>query len=371
LRVPLTVAADDGLRTVRALRTSSSGRALLVLVGVAFGVVLLAILGMSRQVATPWPLSLLLGPPCVVLAAAAARTVPVTTRPADRAEKVLRGLLAGAAPVVLVWVLLVATNAPHMIGIAASPLALSGAVLAVRRAANRTDLFPEGHGLARMWQSVDDTDPLVNCLPLLCRSLKRSVDVVVAAAILVLSLPVLVIAAVAILAEGRGGVVFAQTRVGLGGRPFRMYKLRTMRPANDDGEHKAYVSELIRGQGQPQGGIYKLVADDRRTRVGRILRLLSLDELPQLWNVLRGDMSVVGPRPPLSAEVALYDEVARCRMATKPGLTGLWQVSGRSRLSFQEMVELDIRYWQQWSPLLDLRILARTPKAVLWDRETA
>jgi lipopolysaccharide/colanic/teichoic acid biosynthesis glycosyltransferase len=369
--VPLTVAADDGRRTVRALRTPSSGRALLVLAGVVLGVVLLAILRTSRQMATPWPLSLLLGPPCVVLAAAAAGTVPVTTRPADRVEKVLRGLLAGAAPVVLLWVLLMATNAPRVTGIAASPLLLSGAVLAVRRAANRTYLLPEGHSTAKLWRSVDGTGPPVNYLPLLCRLLKRTVDVVVAAAVLVLSLPVLVIAAVAILAEGPGGVVFAQTRVGLGGRPFRMYKLRTMRPANDDGEHKAYVSELIRGQGQPQGGIYKLVADDRRTRVGRILRMFSIDELPQLWNVLRGDMSVVGPRPPLSAEVALYDQAAWRRMATKPGLTGLWQVSGRSRLSFQEMVELDVRYWQQWSPLLDVRILLRTPKAVLWGRETA
>ncbi len=144
-----------------------------------------------------------------------------------------------------------------------------------------------------------------------------------------------------------------------------------MRAGSNDGEHRAYVAALINGEGEPQDGMYKIVDDHRRTTVGKLLRSFSIDELPQLWNVLRGDMSVIGPRPPLPEEAALYDRATWARMAVKPGLTGLWQVSGRSRLSFEEMVELDIRYWREWSPLLDLRILARTPKAVLWSRDTA
>ncbi len=204
-----------------------------------------------------------------------------------------------------------------------------------------------------------------------CRLFKRSLDIVVALVTLVATLPVLVLAALALVAESPGGTFFVQTRVGLAGRPFRIMKLRTMRVGNDDKKHRAYVAALIRGEGEPQDGMYKIVDDDRRTRVGRWLRSLSIDELPQLWNVLRGDMSVVGPRPPLPEEAALYDQAAWARMAMKPGLTGLWQVNGRSRLSYEEMIELDVRYGQEWSPLLDLRILLRTPKAVLWSRDTA
>jgi lipopolysaccharide/colanic/teichoic acid biosynthesis glycosyltransferase len=210
-----------------------------------------------------------------------------------------------------------------------------------------------------------------NGLPPLCRLLKRTVDIVVAVVTLVATLPILVLAAVALVAESPGGAFFVQTRVGLAGRPFRIVKLRTMRVGSDDKEHRAYVVALIRGEGESQDGIYKIVDDDRRTRIGRWLRSLSIDELPQLWNVLRGEMSVVGPRPPLPEEAALYDQVAWARMAMKPGLTGLWQVNGRSRLSFEEMIELDVRYGREWSPLLDLRILMRTPKAVLWSRDTA
>ncbi|MGI8983771.1 MAG: sugar transferase [Acidimicrobiales bacterium] len=204
-----------------------------------------------------------------------------------------------------------------------------------------------------------------------CRLFKRSLDIVVALVTLVATLPVLVLAALALVAESPGGVFFVQRRVGLAGRPFRIVKLRTMRVGNDDREHRVYVAALIRGEGEPQDGIYKIIDDDRRTRIGRWLRSLSIDELPQLWNVLRGDMSVVGPRPPLPEEAALYDQATWSRMATKPGLTGLWQVNGRSRLSFEEMIELDVRYAREWSPLLDLRILLRTPKAVLWNRDTA
>ncbi len=338
--------------------------------GVALGVVLPALLAFS-QTGSRWPLPVLFVPPCLILAAVATSTVPATRRPADRAEKVLRGMLAAAVPMVALSVLFVAKDPSQTAVLAASTLVPTAGLLAAWRAAERRDPPPREEGAATLPQPTFAAGLAVHRLPLLCRLLKRSVDVVVGGAVLVLALPVLALAAVTILVEGRGGVLFTQTRVGSGGRPFRMYKLRTMRPANHDGEHHAYVAELIRGQGRPQGGIYKLVADDRRTRVGRVLRTFSIDELPQLWNVLRGDMSVVGPRPPLPAEVALYDEAAWARMAAKPGLTGLWQVSGRSRLSFHEMVQLDVRYWQEWSPLLDLRILLRTPKAVLWGRDTA
>ncbi len=338
------------------------------MVGVALGVVLPPLLAFS-QAGSTWPLAVVFGPLCLFLAAVAASTVPVARRPADRAEKVLRGMLAAAAPMVVLSVLFVAKDAFQMVFLAASTLVPTAGLVAAWSAAERRESPPTGQGT--LPQLVYGAGLPVDPLPLLCRWLKRSVDVVVGSALLVLVLPVLAFAALTIVVDGRGGVLFSQTRVGSGGRPFRMYKLRTMRPANHDGEHRAYVAELIRGQGRPQGGIYKLVADDRRTRVGCILRSFSIDELPQLWNVLRGDMSVVGPRPPLPDEVALYDEAAWARMAAKPGLTGLWQVSGRSRLSFEEMVDLDVRYWQQWSPLLDLRILLRTPKAVLWGRDTA
>ncbi|HEV2767086.1 MAG TPA: sugar transferase [Acidimicrobiales bacterium] len=291
----------------------------------------------------------------------------MTTRPVDRAEKALRGLVAAAVPVVASLVLAEVSTVSASALVIVPVLIVAGGVVVARRSGGQQAALSETGGATELGGLGIPAQPL----PLLCRWLKRSVDVVVAGTVLVLGLPVLAFAAVAIAVEGRGGVLFSQTRVGCNGRRFRMYKLRTMRPANDEGQHRAYVAELIRGEGRAQDGMYKLVADDRRTRVGRVLRSFSIDELPQLWNVLRGDMSVVGPRPPLPAEVALYDEAAWARMAVNPGLTGLWQVSGRSRLSFQEMVELDVRYWQEWSPLLDLRILLRTPKAVLWGRETA
>ena len=117
-----------------------------------------------------------------------------------------------------------------------------------------------------------------------------------------------------------------------------------------------------------QDGIYKLTRDPRVTKVGRVLRQFSLDELPQLVNVIRGEMSVVGPRPPLVDEVEHYDARAWQRLRVKPGLTGLWQVSGRSELSFPEMIELDIRYWQEWSFASDLVILLRSPLVFLFSR---
>jgi lipopolysaccharide/colanic/teichoic acid biosynthesis glycosyltransferase len=212
-----------------------------------------------------------------------------------------------------------------------------------------------------------DTAPLTNVQ----RVLKRTLDVLGAAVLLLLLLPVLGVAAVAVRLDTPGPVLFAQERIGRGGRTFRILKLRSMSVGNDDSAHRAYVARLVRGEADAEGGVFKLVSDPRVTRVGRVIRRYSVDELPQLWNVLRGDMSLVGPRPALPDEVALYDSRARQRLAVKPGVTGLWQVSGRCELSFQQMIDLDVSYWQRWSLVRDLHILARTPLAALSGRGAA
>jgi lipopolysaccharide/colanic/teichoic acid biosynthesis glycosyltransferase len=165
--------------------------------------------------------------------------------------------------------------------------------------------------------------------------------------------------------ETPGSPLFRQTRIGRSGQPFRLYKLRTMVAGNSPAEHHAYVTGLIRGKAAAHAGMFKMVADPRITRVGRVLRRYSVDELPQLWNVLKGDMSLVGPRPPLPYEVDLYTAHDWRRLRVKPGLTGLWQVTGRSTMPFDEMVELDIRYWQTWTLQMELSILLRTPLVVV------
>ena len=200
---------------------------------------------------------------------------------------------------------------------------------------------------------------------------KRVLDVALAAGLLVLTCPVTALAATAIRLETPGPVLFCQERVGRNGRRFQIYKLRTMAVDNDDSEHRAYVAALMQGQADRRGGVFKLVADRRVTRVGRLLRRLSIDELPQLLNVLRGDMSMVGPRPPLPSEAELYDTRARQRLAVKPGITGLWQVSGRCLLSYQEMIALDLQYCRSSSVATDLGILLRTPASVLSRRGAA
>src|SRR3954454_16375203 len=199
---------------------------------------------------------------------------------------------------------------------------------------------------------------------------KRAIDVVGATIGVLLSIPIIAIAMVAIALESRGAVLYPQTRVGRDGRLFRVHKLRTMRAGNDDSEHAAYVAALIAGDASRHGNLFKLRDDARCTRVGRFLRHTSIDELPQLWNVLLGDMSLVGPRPSTPEEADLMDARARHRQDVKPGMTGLWQVSGRSRLGYEEMIDLDLQYTRSWSPVDDLRILARTPFAV-FRRETA
>jgi lipopolysaccharide/colanic/teichoic acid biosynthesis glycosyltransferase len=197
------------------------------------------------------------------------------------------------------------------------------------------------------------------------RLFKRTVDLLLAPILLLVTLPVIVAAAVAIRLDSAGPALFRQIRVRSGGRRFVFYKLRTMAVENDESVHQSYIAALIRGSAPAFDGVFKLAADPRITRVGRWIRRFSIDELPQLWNVIRGDMSLIGPRPPLPREVALYDRRSAQRLHLKPGLTGLWQTSGRCQLSFHQMVDLDLDYARSWSPWLDLKILLCTPLALL------
>lgn len=207
-------------------------------------------------------------------------------------------------------------------------------------------------------------------LPGAARLVKRASDVVLAALALVVLAPVWLLVALLIKLDSRGPIFYRQERVGMDGRIFLFVKFRTMRVGADDRMHREYQRKYIAGQpdtnlGDTTRPVYKLHTDPRVTRVGRVLRRLSLDELPQLLNVLRGDMSVVGPRPPIPYEVEAYALRHRKRLDMKPGLTGLWQVSGRNRLSFEEMVRLDLFYIENWSLLLDLKIILRTLPVML------
>ena len=184
--------------------------------------------------------------------------------------------------------------------------------------------------------------------------MKRAIDVIVAASGLIVLSPLLMLIALAIKLESPGPVIFRQVRVGKGGRHFTVHKFRSMRETAEQ-ERAALLS-----QNEASGPLFKMKDDPRRTRVGALIRRLSLDELPQLYNVLLGEMSLVGPRPPLPSEVEQYQDWHMKRLETWPGITGLWQVSGRSDLSFDEMVLLDIYYVENWSLLLDLQIAFRT-----------
>ena len=190
--------------------------------------------------------------------------------------------------------------------------------------------------------------------------LKSALDRTLAAVLLVLLAPLLLLLAAAIWLDSPGPVLFRQVRVGAGGRTFRCVKLRTMVP-----DAETQLAALAESNEHDGGVLFKMRADPRITKVGRFLRRASLDELPQLLNVVRGDMSLVGPRPPLPAEVDLYAPEARRRLLVKPGITGLWQVSGRSNLSWEDSVRLDLYYVENWSPVLDLTILAKTVVAVI------
>jgi len=202
------------------------------------------------------------------------------------------------------------------------------------------------------------------------RLLKRSSDIVISAASIALLSPFWLLIALLIKLDSKGPIFYTQERVGMDGRLFLVFKFRTMKVGADSETHREYQRAFIAGRAEANLGesgkpTYKLLADPRITRVGKFLRRTSLDEVPQLLNVMMGDMSVVGPRPPIPYEVESYELWHRKRLDMKPGLTGLWQVSGRNRLPFEEMVRLDLFYIENWSLLLDLKIILRTGLVML------
>ncbi|MBX5457559.1 MAG: sugar transferase [Thermogemmatispora sp.] len=202
--------------------------------------------------------------------------------------------------------------------------------------------------------------------------LKRLVDVTVTLALLPLLLVVMGVIAVLIRLDSSGPVFFRQKRLGLNGKEFTLLKFRSMYANSDDYLHREAIRRYMNGDrlssSRQAANPYKLNDDPRITRIGRLLRRTSLDELPQFFNVLHGEMSLVGPRPPLPYEVEQYSERDRLRLAGKPGLTGYWQVYGRSKVDFKTMVEMDIAYLQRQSIWEDLRLIALTPLVMLSGR---
>jgi lipopolysaccharide/colanic/teichoic acid biosynthesis glycosyltransferase len=201
--------------------------------------------------------------------------------------------------------------------------------------------------------------------------LKRALDILGGLAALCLLSPLMLAVAIAVAMSSRGPVIFKQTRIGKGGFPFTFYKFRSMRTDADDSIHLDFVTSLIKsGEATDSAGDasakFKIKSDPRLTSVGRFIRRTSIDELPQLFNVLKGDMSLVGPRPPIPYEATKYQAWhLRRLLSVRPGMTGIWQVEGRSRVPFNEMVRMDLRYIRTCSLWLDLRILAKTVPAVL------
>jgi lipopolysaccharide/colanic/teichoic acid biosynthesis glycosyltransferase len=199
---------------------------------------------------------------------------------------------------------------------------------------------------------------------------KRTLDIVVALLALIALAPVLAALGALIKLDTPGPVLFRQRRLGRDRTPFTMLKLRTMVEGASPEAHLRLIEELASRQPGPRTPELKKLTDDARvTRVGAVLRRWSLDELPQLVNVLAGDMSLVGPRPALDYELAFYEAADFARFGVRPGLSGLWQVSGRAQLGFREMLSLDAEYARNAGPLTDLRVLARTPAALV--RKTA
>jgi exopolysaccharide biosynthesis polyprenyl glycosylphosphotransferase len=194
------------------------------------------------------------------------------------------------------------------------------------------------------------------------RFITRVVDFVVAIILMIIGFPLWLCIAIAVRLNSPGEVVYKQTRIGWNGRPFKVYKFRSMYKNADQ------VLTALMTKNEAEGPLFKMRADPRITPIGKFLRRTSLDEFPQLINVVKGDMSLVGPRPPLPNEVAQYQEWQKGRLAIKPGLTGLWQVRGRSDISFDEGVLMDLYYIENWSLHLYFLILLRTIPAVLFSR---
>jgi lipopolysaccharide/colanic/teichoic acid biosynthesis glycosyltransferase len=209
-------------------------------------------------------------------------------------------------------------------------------------------------------------------------ALKRAIDLTVSLALIVVLLPIMLVVALAIWLDSRGPVLFRQRRLGRDMEPFTVLKFRTMAADSSPELHQRYIAELARSQAgngaaasngnggsvaATNGEMKKLTADPRVTTVGRFLRRTSLDELPQLFNVVAGSMSLIGPRPALEYELEHYRPAHFKRFDIRPGITGLWQVSGRNRLDFHEMLDLDVKYSEEATLALDAGILARTPMA--------
>ncbi|MGH2428288.1 MAG: sugar transferase [Candidatus Limnocylindria bacterium] len=224
---------------------------------------------------------------------------------------------------------------------------------------------PDARGESRPHPSV----PLAPTAGLY-RVAKRTLDLGAAGTGLVLLSPILGAIAIAVRLQSPGPVLFRQERIGIGGRPFTLFKFRSMDERADEEEHRAYVSRLLRRDVTESGDTWQpITADARVTRVGYFLRRSHLDELPQLLNILRGEMSLVGPRPPIPYEVELYEPWHLRRLSVKPGLTGLWQATAWGRLSFDEGVRLDVEYVERRSFWLDLRILGRTVWQIATGRQ--
>ena len=212
------------------------------------------------------------------------------------------------------------------------------------------------------WDTALTGIPPIPLAPVRYGFVKRVFDIVVALAAMVLLSPLFLIIAIAIAITSPGPVIFRQWRMGEGGRPFLFYKFRSM--CADAEQKRAGLMD----KNEMTGPVFKIKKDPRTTPIGCFLRKYSMDELPQLYNVIRGDMSIVGPRPPIPDEVCQYGERERRRLAVKPGLTCLWQVSGRNNVQFDEWVELDLQYIRDMSFRGDLAIVARTVPAVLTAR---
>jgi lipopolysaccharide/colanic/teichoic acid biosynthesis glycosyltransferase len=242
---------------------------------------------------------------------------------------------------------------------------------ALARMSIRLHVHPEPKGAAR--EALSPVEPLLQQLRprgTSYDSMKRGFDILGSLALLLVLSPLLLLIAALMKLTSRGPVFFRQARVGQQAKPFTILKFRTMNSGADHAPHHQFVTQFIKSSSQirepGRNAPFKIANDPRVTPIGRILRKTSFDELPQLWNVLRGDMSLVGPRPPLQYEVEQY-EPWHCRrvLESKPGITGLWQVSGRSRTTFDDMVRLDLQYARTCSLWTDIKILLATPAAVI------
>ena len=257
-------------------------------------------------------------------------------------------------------------------------VALCGQGLAGRIAIS-IHVFPDAENKSQhSWDNIESHLMEMNEQKKFSRFMKRALDIAGGIMCLILFSPFFFVIPLLIKITSRGPVIFKQERIGLHGRPFTFPKFRSMLVNQSDAIHRAYVKDLIRGKTgdgdkdnckekaeEPQNKIFKIKNDPRITPIGGFLRKASLDELPQFLSVIKGDMSLVGPRPPIPYEVEDYDIWHLRRILDlKPGITGLWQVKGRSATSFDDMVRLDLQYAKTWSFWLDIRILLQTPKAV-------